>query len=80
MELQPLGLFRFSLHVMGIEQVTSGFYDLFERDDKEMAERGFQIQEDLLLHFCRLVFPPGARVKSQTTKSEVKKTKEAANL
>ena len=38
-----------------------------------MADRGFQIQEDLLLHFCRLVVPPGARVKSQ-------KTKEVANL
>ena len=50
----------------------SGFYDLLERDDEVMAERGFQIQEDLL-HFCRLVVPPGARVKSQITKSEIKK-------
>ena len=38
-----------------------------------MADRGFQIQEDLLLHFCRLVVPPGARVKSE--KSEFKKNK-----
>ena len=45
-----------------------------------MAERGFQVQEDLLLHFCRLVVPPGARVKRQMTKSEVRKTKEVANL
>ena len=45
-----------------------------------MADRGFQIQEDLLLRFCRLVVPPGARVKSQMTKSEVKKTKAIANL
>ena len=45
-----------------------------------MADRGFQIQEDLLLHFCRLVVPPGARVKSQMTKFEVKKTKEVVNL
>ena len=43
----------------------SGFYDLIERDDEVMADRGFQIQEDLLFHFCRLVVPPGARVKSQ---------------
>ena len=41
----------------------SEFYDLLERDDEVMAERGFQIQEDFLLHFCRLVVPPGARVK-----------------
>ena len=58
----------------------SGFYDLLERDDEVMADRVFQIQEDLLLHFYRLVVPPGARVKSQMTKSEVRKTKEVANL
>ena len=58
----------------------SGFYDLLERDDEVMADRGFQILEDLLLHFCRLVVLPGARVKSQMIKSEVKTTKEVANL
>ena len=41
-----------------------------------MADRGFQIQEDLLLHFCRLVVSSRARVKSQMKKSEVKNTKE----
>ena len=45
-----------------------------------MADRGLQIQEDLLLHFCILVVPPGARVKTQMRKSEVKKTKEVTNL
>ena len=34
----------------------------------------------MLLHFCRLTIPLGARVKSKMTKSEVKKTKEVANL
>ena len=57
-----------------------GFYDLLDGYDEVMADGGFQVQEDLLLNFCRLVVPPGARVKSQITKSEVKKTKEAANL
>ena len=56
-----------------------GFYDLLDGYDV-MADGGFQVQEDLLLNFCRLIVPPGARVKSQITKSEVKKTKEAANL
>ena len=51
----------------------SGFYDLLERDDEVMAGRGFQIQQNLLLHFCKLVVPPDARVKSQMTKAEVKK-------
>ena len=45
-----------------------------------MTDRCFQIQGDLRVHFCRLVVPPGARVKNQTTKSEVKKTKEVANF
>ena len=45
-----------------------------------MADRSFQIQEDLLLHFCRLIFPPGERVKNQMTKAEVRKTKEVVNL
>ena len=57
-----------------LSQEIVGFYDLLERDDEVMADRGFQIQEDLLLHFCRLVVPPGARVKSQMTKPEVTKT------
>ena len=58
----------------------SRFYDLLERDDEVTAERGFQIQKDLFLNFCRLVVPSSARVESQMTKSEVKKTKEVPNL
>ena len=45
-----------------------------------MAGRGFQIQEDLLPHFYGWFVSPGSRVKSQNKKSEVKKTKRAANL
>ena len=70
LELHPLGLFRSSLLVMRIEQVTNS--------SLEIVETGFQIQEDLLLNFSRLVVSPGARVESQMTKSEVKKTKEVA--
>ena len=58
----------------------SGFYNLLERDDEVMADMGFQIQGELLLHFCRLVAPPGTRVQSQMTKSNVRKTKKKANL
>ena len=58
----------------------SGFYDLLERDDEVMADCGFQIQEELLLKFCTLIIPPGARLKSQMIASEFKKTKKIANL
>ena len=63
LELHPLGLFRSSLLVMRVEQVTNL--------SLEIVETGFQIQEDLLL---------GARVESQMTTSEAKKTKEVAKL
>ena len=38
-----------------------------------MADRGFQIKEELMLNFCTLSVPPGARVKAQMTTSEFKK-------
>ncbi|XP_057290874.1 uncharacterized protein LOC130613565 [Hydractinia symbiolongicarpus] len=59
---------------------NSGFYELLERDDEVMADRGFQIREELLLKFCSLSVPPGARIKSQMTSTECKNTKEIANL
>ena len=58
----------------------SGFFYLLERDDEIMADRGFQITEELLLRFCSLSVPPGARTKSQMTSAECKKTKHVANL
>ena len=45
-----------------------------------MADRGFQIHEELLLRFCSLQVPPRARAKSQMTTDECKKTKGIANL
>ena len=54
----------------------SGFYNLLKFGDEVMVERGFQIREDLLHHYCKLSIPPGARVKSQMTASEFRKTKE----
>ena len=58
----------------------SGFYKLLEYGDEVMADRGFQIQEDLLYYYCRLSIPPGARIKAQMTKTECSKTKDIANL
>ena len=65
---------------MVIHPKDCGFYDLLECDDFVMADRCFQIQEDLLLHFCNLQVPPCARAKSQMTKKEAQKTKEIENL
>ena len=45
-----------------------------------MADRDFQIKEELLLRFCQFYVPPGARVKSQMTSSECKRTTRVANL
>ena len=53
----------------------SDFYDLLQRDDVVMADCGFHIQENLLLHFCNLEVPPGARTKSQITKKGSTKDK-----
>lgn len=58
----------------------SGFYDGLEYGDEVMADRGFQIKEDLMLRHASLVVPPGARVKSQMTTKECKKTSKVANL
>ena len=58
----------------------SNFYDLLEREDEIMVDRGFQINEEFLQRFCQLNVAPGARVKSQMTSIECKRTKKVANL
>ena len=45
-----------------------------------MTDRGFQITEELIMKYCTLSVPPGARIKSQMTNLEVRKTKKIANL
>lgn len=58
----------------------SGFYSLLDPNDVIMADRGFQIQEDLMLHHAELEVPPGAQGNRQMTRAKVKKTKVVANL
>ena len=75
LQLHPLGLFCSPLLVMRVEQVTNLSPETWvlwfiRKRWWSNGRQGFQIQEDLLLHFCRLVVP----------KFEVKKTKEVANL
>ena len=57
----------------------SGFYDLLEQDDQEMADRDFQIKQ-LLLHFFRPEVSPGAPMKSQMISAEIEKNKGATDL
>ena len=54
--------------------------DILEQHDEVMADRGLTIAEDLLLQHAKLHIPPGKRGQEQFSKSEVKKTKEIANL
>ncbi|XP_019639903.1 PREDICTED: uncharacterized protein LOC109481748 [Branchiostoma belcheri] len=58
----------------------SGFLDLVEPNDVIMADRGFPIQEDLLLRHATLQIPPAAQGKRQMARNKVKKTKTVANL
>lgn len=51
-----------------------------EQRDEVMADRRFTISEDLLLRPPKLHVPPGKCGQEQFSKSEVKKTKEIANL
>ena len=45
-----------------------------------MADRGFTIAEDLLLHRADLFIPPGKRGQEQFMKADVQKTKTIANV
>ena len=54
----------------------SKFYDMLEPSDQVMADRGFTIAEDLMLHSARLHIPPGKRGQEQFTKAEVKRPRQ----
>ena len=57
-----------------------GFYDCLDLYDGVMADRGFQIKEELILKSCTLSIRPGARVEAQMTTAECKTTKDIANF
>ena len=60
--------------------VPTGLCDCLDLHDDVMANRGFQIKEELMLKFCTLSAPTGARVKAQMTTAVCKTTKDVANL
>ena len=68
----------------GYVTFSSGYYSGRSNDkiitaDREFhdcfADRGFQIEEELMSKFCIPGVPPGARVKAQMTTAEYKTTK-----
>ena len=59
--------------------IVDFFYRL-DSYDEVMADQGFQITEELMMKYCTLSIPPGARIKLQMTNLEVRKTKKIANL
>ena len=58
---------------------NSGFLNLIEPFDTVLADRGFQIQEELTLLQAHLLVPPGRRGACQMSTAEVQKTKQIAN-
>ena len=58
---------------------SSGFYDKLETGDLIMADRGFPIQEDLLLRHCTLRIPPPSSGLEQMSEADVLKTQDVAN-
>lgn len=63
------------------KQITMlcGFLDIIEPHDTILADRGFQIQEEVTLLNARLIVPPGRKGAAQMSKVDVIKTKEVAN-
>lgn len=58
---------------------SSGFVDLLDPGDVVLADRGFPIQEELLIKQARLEIPPPGSGVEQQTAAAVRKTKKVAN-
>ena len=58
----------------------SGILDLLEQGDSVMADRGFDIQDDLTLRGVRLNIPPFLKGRSQLTESELVETRRIASI
>lgn len=58
----------------------SGILDLLEQGDSVMADRGFDIQDDLTLRGVRLNIPPFLKGKSQLSESELVETRRIASI
>lgn len=59
---------------------SSGFLQHLHPGDQVLADRGFTVQEEILMAGAELVMPPAAKGKSQMTSADVNKTKKVANV
>ena len=58
----------------------SGIFDLFECGDSVMADRGFDIEDDLVLRGINLTIPPFLRNKKQFSEKNLVVTHHIASL
>ena len=58
----------------------SGFLNLIDPFDEIMADKGFTIENQLLLKGAKLAMPPGVKGRNQMMPTEVAKTKKIANF
>ncbi|XP_028416844.1 uncharacterized protein LOC114541054 [Dendronephthya gigantea] len=58
----------------------SGFLNLVEPFDEIMADRGFKIREELMMHMATLCIPPSKAKSMQMLPSDVRKTSNIANV
>ena len=58
----------------------SGFLNMIEPYDQIMADRGFKIKEDLMMHMASLCIPPSCAASMQMLPSDIRKTSNIANV
>lgn len=58
----------------------SGFLNLLQPQDEEMAGRGFKIQKMLAFHQCTLAIPPSKHSNLYMTVKDVRGTSKIANV
>ena len=59
---------------------NSGFLNMIEPYDEIMADRGFKIREDLMMHMATLCIPPSCASSMQMLPHDVRETSNIANV
>ena len=59
---------------------NSGFLNMIEPYDEIMADRGFKIREDLMMHIATLCIPPSCASSMQLLPEDVRETSNIANV